>query len=412
MGKTIITISSLLFGIGILLSGNGLQGTLLVLRAIDENFTEIIIGIIMSMYFIGFITGTFLCPLIIERVRHIRTFAIMAAICSSATILMGLWVNPWIWCVMRFVIGTCVVGIFMVTESWLNTQAANTNRGRVFSFYILVNLVFLATGQFLILAADINKVDLFAVAAALYSLSLVPIALTRIPEPSAIKRVSLDLRGLYRTSSLGFAGSLISGFLNSLFWSLGPLFAKLSGLSELGVAMFMSTTIVGGILLQFPIGYWSDHTDRRIAIMVISFVSVIVSVIAILVPTTTYYWLSVCMFIYGGMMFSVYPISVAHTNDHPAATDRVAIMTNLLFLYGIGAVIGPFIGGYVMHLFGHTSLFILFILGGAFLGLYAGHWLKRGITISDFDKTRFIPLVRTSQVAIDLQPVDNDTNTG
>jgi MFS family permease len=406
MGKTIITISSLLLGIGILLSGNGLQGTLLVLRAVDESFTENTIGIIMSMYFIGFITGTFLCPHIIERVRHIRTFAIMAAICSSSTILMGLWVNPWVWCIMRFVLGICVVGIFMVTESWLNTQAANTNRGRVFSFYILVNLVFLAAGQFLILAADIRTTDLFAIAAALYSLSLVPIALTRIPEPAAIKRVSLDLRGLYRTSSLGFTGSLISGFLNSLFWSLGPLFARLSGLSELGIAIFMSTTILGGILLQFPIGYWSDHTDRRKAIMVISYVSVIISAIAIIVPSTPYYWLAACMFIYGGMMFSIYPVSVAHTNDHPEATDRVAIMTNLLFLYGIGAVFGPFIGGYVIQLFGHTSLFILFILGGTFLGLYAGYWLKRGVIITERDKSHFTPLVRTSQMAIDLQPDD------
>ena len=366
----------------------------------------------MSMYFIGFITGTFLCPVIIERVRHIRTFAIMAAICSSSIILMGLWVNPWIWCVMRFVLGTCVVGIFMVTESWLNTEAANTNRGRVFSFYVLVNLVFLATGQFLIMAADINKVDLFAIAAALYSLSLVPVALTRIPEPSAITRVTLDLRYLYRTSALGFTGSIISGFLNSLFWSLGPLYARLSGLSELGIAMFMSITILGGIVLQFPIGYWSDHADRRTTIMYISYISVAISAIAIMVPTTTYYWLAICMFIYGGMMFSIYPVSVAHTNDHPEAVDRVAIMTNLLFLYGIGAVIGPFTGGFVMHLFGHSSLFILFMIGGTYLAVYAGYWVKHGVSIPDHDKTRFVPLVRTSQVAIELQAKDNNSNTG
>lgn len=409
MTKTIITISSLLTGIGILLSGNGLQGTLLVLRAVEENFTENTIGIIMSMYFIGFITGTLLCPRIIERVRHIRTFSIMAAICSSSIVLMGLWVNPWIWCIMRFIIGICVVGIFMVTESWLNTQAVNTNRSRIFSFYILVNLVFLAAGQFLILAADIRTVDLFAMSAALYSLSLVPIALTRIPEPPAIKHIMLDLRGMYRISSLGFTGCLISGFLNSLFWSLGPLYARLSGLSELGIAVFMSTTILGGILLQIPIGYWSDHTDRRTAIMVISYVIAIISAIAILVPTTTYYWLTICMFIFGGMMFSIYPISVAHTNDHPEASDRVAMMTNLLFLYGIGAVFGPFTGGYVMHVFGHSSLFILFILSGTFLGVYAGYWLKRGVMIPDSDKSRFIPLVRTSHVAIELQSNNHDS---
>lgn len=412
MAKTIITISSLLLSIGILLFGNGLQGTLLVLRGTGENFTENIIGIIMSMYFIGFISGTFLCPYIIERVRHVRTFAIMAAICSSSTILMGLWVNPWVWCLVRFILGIAIVGIFMVTESWLNTQAANTNRGRLFSFYVLVNLTFLAAGQFLILAGDIMSMKLFAIASALYSLSLVPVALTRIPEPPSITRVSLDLKGLYRISPLGFTGSLVSGFLNSLFWALGPLFAQLSGLNEFGIALFMSITIMGGALFLWPIGYWSDRHDRYLTIMLVSFMSVIASLFAIFVPTSTYYWIAICMLIYGGMMFSIYPLSVANTNDQPEAVDRVAISTNLLFLYGVGAVLGPLIGGYVMHLFGHYSWYILLILGGTFLGVFAAYCHKRGVTISDVDRTTFVPLVRTSQVAIDLQAENNVKDSG
>lgn len=403
MAKTIITVSSLLLGIGILLFGNGLQGTLLALRGVDEGFTETTIGFIMSMYFIGFVAGTFLCPGIIERVGHIRTFAAMAAICASSMVLIGIWVDPWVWGFMRFILGICIVGIFMVTESWLNTQATNNNRGQIFSIYILVNLVFLAAGQFLILAGDIRSMELFAISAALFSISLVPVALTRIREPTPVKQIKLKLRDVYHTSSLGFMGSLISGLLGSLFWSLGPLFARLSDMTELGIALFMSTAILGGILLQWPIGYWSDRTDRRTAIMLVSFVSVIASMLVILAPVTSIYWLAICMFVYGGMMFSIYPLSVAHTNDHPDATDRVAITTNLLFVFGIGAALGPAIGGFLMHVLGRYTLFGLFIVAGAFLSAYAWYWKQHGIRIKDEDKIQFTPLLRTSQVAVELQ---------
>jgi MFS family permease len=414
MARTIFTISSLLLGIGILLFGNGLQGTLLALRGIEEGFTETSIGFIMSMYFIGFVAGTFLCPPIIARVGHIRTFATMAAICASSMVLIGLWVDPWLWAVMRFVLGICIVGIFMVTESWLNTQATNDNRGQIFSIYILVNLVFLAAGQFLILAGDIRSMELFAISAALFSISLVPVALTHIREPTPVKQIKLRLRDVYHTSSLGFMGSLISGLLGSLFWSLGPLFAKLSNLSELGIALFMSTAILGGIVLQWPIGYWSDRTDRRTSILIISFISVIASVLIIIAPTDSIYWLAICMFVYGGMMFSIYPLSVAHTNDHPDATDRVSITTNLLFVFGIGAALGPLIGGFLMHVLGRYTLFGLFILAGTFLGCYAWYWKYHGIRIKDEDKTQFAPLLRTSQVAVELHAGDdtNEINSG
>ena len=415
MKTTIIKISSLLIAIGIMLAGNGLQGTLLALRGVEEHYSAGVIGAIMSMYSLGFITGAFICPDIIQRVRHIRTFCMMAALCSFSIVLMGLWVNPWVWGILRFMLGVCIIGIYMVTESWLNSQATNANRGSIFSVYTLINLIFLCSGQFLILVGDIRSMDLFAIAAALFSLSLVPVALTRIEEPPPVTPIRLDLKQLYKISSLGFTGSLIGGLLSSLFWSLGPLFARLSGLSDFGIVMFMSTTILGGILFLWPIGYWSDRSDRRHVLTIVSAIIVLASLAAILTPHNTYFWLSVCMFVYGAMLFTIYPLCVAHTNDLAGTNERFSVTSNLLVIYGLGAASGPFIGGWVMNLLGHYSLFGMFILGGLFLSGYSWYWRKRGPEIPVEEKTPYAPFIRTSQAAVELELPHNEppmTNTG
>ncbi len=397
MQKTLVGISSLLACIGIMLCGHGLLGTLLSLRGVAEGFQEGTIGVIMSMYFLGFISGTFLCPKLIRQVGHIRTLAALAAITAGVSILQGIWINVPAWSLMRYISGICIVGMFMVIESWLNSLASNTIRGRIFAIYVLVNLSFLGAGQFLIMAADIHTLDLFAIAGALFSFSLVPVALTRLPEPEPVRQIRIGPGDLYRTSPLGFAGCFISGLTGSAFWSLAPLFALHTGLTEFGIAVFMSTTILGGIVLSLPLGLWSDRIDRRLTIMLAGFCSATVTLLALLTPIAPSWWLSTCMFMFGGMMFSIYPLSVAHANDHPNV-DRVALSTNLLLVYGIGATFGPLIAGMLMYSLGHYSLMGYFCLMGLMLGGFAWYRRKYGVEIPVAAQTSFVPLTRTSQV--------------
>jgi len=398
MQKTLIGISSLLASIGIMLFGHGLMGTLLSLRAIAEGYPVDMIGMIMSMYFLGFITGTFLCPRLIRQVGHIRALAALAAVCASVSILHGMWISMYSWSIMRFISGLCLVGIFMVIESWLNAQVHNDIRGRVFGIYVLINLIFLAASQFLLLAGDIGMLDLFAIAGIMFSLSLVPIALTRLPEPAPVQNVRPRLRDLYRTSPLGMAGCFLSGLTGSAFWAFAPLFAGQTGLDKFGIAIFMSTTILGGVVLQFPIGLWSDRTDRRLTIMLVGFSMAIAALFATFSPAGQSIWLSICLFVLGGMMCSVYPLSVAHANDHPGVGDRLTLSTSLLLIHGIGAAFGPISAGVLMHWFGHASLMGYFTLMGLLLGSFAWYRRRYGVEISVDQQTSFVPLTRTSQV--------------
>jgi len=402
MHRTLVTISSLLISIAILLLGSGLLGTLLSLRASLEGYSGTTIGIIVSMYFLGFIVGTYVCPRLIRRAGHIRSFAVVAALASCTVLVCGLWVAPVVWMMTRFVTGVCLVGIYMIIESWLNAQASNAIRGRIFAAYMLVNLLFLALGQFLILAGDIANLKLFAVSAMLFSLGLVPVAMTRLPEPVPVTQVRLDLRKLYRTTPTGFMGCLMAGLLGSAFWGLGPLYALQTGLSREGIAAFMSATIAGGAMLQFPIGLLSDRRDRRQVLFDISLLSAVVAVIAVLVPTTSFLWPAIVMFFYGGMMFSIYPVSVALTNDVTDVAENVETSSNLLMVYGIGAMTGPLVAGPLMQWLGHHGLFAYFAVFGVFLAVFIRyHWWRQPVETPQEEKSHFMPMTRTTQVAIE-----------
>lgn len=412
MRKTLIGISSLLASVAIMLFGHGLMNTLLSLRAVAEGYQESTIGMIMSMYFLGFVTGTFLCPRLIRNVGHIRALAALAAFCACVSILQGFWISVAGWSLMRFASGLCIVGIFMVIESWLNRQVSNDIRGRIFAIYVFINLCFMAASQFLLLAGDIRSLELFAIVGAMFSLCLVPVTLTRLPEPEPVQEVRPRIDSVYRTSPLGVAGCVLSGMTGSAFWALAPLFAERSGFGEYQIALFMSTTIFGGVVLQFPLGLWSDRTDRRVAIMLTGFTFAAASLLAMLSPEGPSLWMSACLFLLGGMMFSIYPLSVAHANDHPSVNDHLTLSTTLLLLHGIGAAFGPVTAGLLMHWFGHYSLMGYFTTTGLLLGGFAWYRRRHGVEISVGQQTSFVPLTRTSQVLTGSLYGDNQKTEG
>jgi MFS family permease len=130
----VVSIYTLLLGIGIVLLGAGMLSTLLGVRATLSGFNPLSAGIIMSRYFVGYIIGTYQCPRLIRRFRHIRVYASMAALGSITALLHGLFVNPWIWGGLRILSGICMVGLYMVIESWLNDADACA-RQAVFRLY-------------------------------------------------------------------------------------------------------------------------------------------------------------------------------------------------------------------------------------------------------------------------------------
>jgi len=398
----LISITSLLLGIGILLIGHGLFGTLLTLRAALEGYSNTMIGIIMAAYFGGYILGTFLAPVLINRIGHIRAFAVTGAIACCLVIFHGLVVNPWVWLMARFIYGACIVGIYLIIESWLNARTSDVWRGRIFAVYMLINLIAMAAGQQLLLVGSVGQLELFAIAAALFSLSLVPLALTPVPEPERLKSLSLDLRQLYQTAPLGMMGCLASGLAGGAFWTLGPLFAHQTGLTDDEVAALMSATILGGALFQWPVGHWSDRVDRRKVLAGMSFGATVFALVTALAPQMPLWYMLIIMFSYGGTYFAIYPLSVAHSNDRATPEQLISIGGSLLLSYGIGATLGPLVGGVLMEFVGPYSLPVFYAACWLMLGLFALHRIRHVAPVAREEVERFRPLLRTSPLAIQI----------
>lgn len=404
MIKTIRAHFSLFAATAILLLGSGLLGTLVSLRAGTESFPQAIIGLIMSGFFMGYVIGSYLCPKIIRNIGHIRSFSAFAAMGCVSVLLHGLIIDPIVWLLLRIITGICMLGMYLVIESWINTLATRETRGSLFAIYMAINLLALGASQYLLLIYEIQSLSLFALVALFFSLALVPIALTRITQPEQVEAAQLGLKHLYNTSPLACFGALLSGVVNGAFWGMGPVYALGVGFDVAGIALFMSGVVFGGALLQWPLGHLSDKFDRRLVIFA-------VSVMASCTAITVYYLIDssqvmglLAAFIFGGSAFSIYSLSVAHANDHIDAEHVLETSRGLLLLSGIGSTIGPLSAGLIMGWFGAQTLMIYF---ASLLFLLAGLALIRrtiGEPISVTEQGDFVIMARSSTEVLELDP--------
>jgi MFS family permease len=353
----ITPIFALLLSVSLLLMGNGLQTTLLPVRANIEVFSAIDIGILGSAYFLGYALGCVFGPYIVRRVGHIRTFTAMATIASCAVLIHAFVLDPIVWWILRLATGICFAVLYMVIESWLNEKSSNENRGTVFSIYTIINLTVVTIGQMMLMLEEPSNFILFSFASILVSLAAVPVALSKSSEPSPIASVKINFRELVKTSPVGVAGCLVVGLATGSFWALGPVFAKGDSTDVSTVAIFMSVTVIAGAIGQWPLGRMSDRMDRRRVILLVCIGSMVSGTALALLPSSMEIIQLSAAFAFGLFAFPLYPLCVAHTNDFAEESRYVEVASGLLMVYAIGAVIGPIVASTFMWLMGPGGLF-------------------------------------------------------
>ncbi len=381
----------LFLGLAFLMLGNGLQGTLVSWRANFEGFSSSTTGWIMTAYYLGFLAGSLLTSKLIRQVGHIRVFAALASLASTAVLVQVLVIDPFAWIIMRLVTGFSFAGVYVVVESWLNARADNDSRGRILSIYMIVSYAGLAGGQLLFKVADPTTVYLFILSSILLSVALIPLLITRVTAPIVEESESMSVKKLYKIAPAGVISITLTSMVAGVVLGMGAVYAANSGMSISQTALFMSVFIAMGAFAQWPAGWVSDHFDRRLVIVVLC--AIAVALIAVLYKLDARSDLFLGLFgLFGAAALPIYSLSVAHTNDRLKPKQMTSASSTMVLFSGIGAAAGPITVGYLLHAFG--NVWFLLYLGAIhlFLGLIVLYYVFQRGAVPDEYQVDYQPM--------------------
>ena len=363
---------ALLLGMGLLMVGNGMQGTLLGIRGEIEGFSTLEMSFVMSAYFVGFLGGSRMAPWMIRRVGHVRVFAALGSFISAVMILYPTLADPIAWSIGRIVFGFCFSGVYVTAESWLNNAATNDNRGKALSLYMIVQTAGIVAAQGLLLTADPSGFVLFVIPSVLISISFAPILLSISPTPAFDTTKPMSLKEIMKISPLGCVGMFLLGGVFSAQFGMAPVYGAEAKLSVPQISMFVAMFFVGSVVAQYPIGWISDRMDRRKLIMIVSIIGAVGSTMGMMLGAS-FTLLLTSAFVIGGMSNPLYSLLIAHTNDFLEHEDMAAASGGLIFINGLGAIAGPLITGWIMGQIGPGGFYLFTGVLFVAMALYAAY---------------------------------------
>ena len=417
MGKILKNSWALFTGYFVLIIAHGFQGNLLGVRSVIEDFNFLATGTMMSGYFVGYFTGANTIPKLVGKVGHIRVFAAFASMASLSILIHAIFVNPIVWTFARFITGFSLVGIFIVMESWLNDRANNRTRGQLLSIYMFITLIGISLGTLLLNFSSPEKYEPFILVSLLLSLALIPILLTKRKAPKFKKLGYINIKGLYKTSPLATVSMFCTGIIHSALFSLGAVYAAAMNFTIFEISLLLFIVTVAGGIFQWPIGYYSDKSDRRVIIIFCTLFASLFCILAIFASgaslenmylATGVGFDKILFFIYvalyAGMAIPLFTLNLAYVNDYIPKEKFVAAGGGMQIIFGMGAMSGPILCSVIMNKFGTNGFFIHLFIFHVIIGLFGMFRITKR-PYKDNPESIFTPLPRNiTPLGIELDP--------
>jgi MFS family permease len=290
---------------------------------------------------------------------------------AAATAIMPLLIGSLAWVILRAIIGFGCAGIFVATESWLTAKALPSERGRVFSIYMVGSFLALALGQLLIARVDITAAASFNAIVALFAVALIMVTAARAEPPRVSAEAALPYGVLARAAPIAVTGCALSGLVGGAFYALVPAWMQDQDTPRATIALFMLVAVLGGFAFQIPVGRLSDRFDRRIVLAFLGLGFAGTAFAMVLLPRSLPMILPAAVLL-GGFMSTLYPVCVAHAHDRMPADRVVAVSGRLILVSGLGSVLGPLIGASLMTHFEIDGVFYFMAAAVLLLALVAG----------------------------------------
>ncbi len=413
MNKVLKNSWALFLGMSFIMMAYGFQGSLLGVRAVQEEFSLTATGFMMSGYFVGYFIGAATIPNIISRVGHIRVFAAFASLASLVILIHSIIISPLIWFLLRVLTGISMVCIYTVAESWLNDRSNNKNRGSVLSIYMVILYGSLGIGMFLLNFSSPKNFQPFILISVITSLALIPILLTK-KKPPTFKRIrAMTLKELYDSSPFGMVSSFLYGVVQSALFTLLAVYATSMNFKILEISIVTFLLAISGAIAQFPVGKISDIYDRRKVIVFSTFGAAIFSLLTIMVSRQMYLpgglatsktWFYIFFVLFSFCSLPMFSLILAHTNDYISKEKFVAAGAGLQFIFGFGAISGPFLCSIIMDIIGSNGFFIFLFFFHSLIGIYGIYRMRIRPTVDNPD-SQFVAMPQTiTPAGIELNP--------
>lgn len=397
MVRQILPISALLLGSFFLLFAGGINSLILPVRGSAEGFSDLSLGLLGTGWAIGYVSGCLFTARLVQRVGHIRAFSVMSSLAGIVILAQLLLLSPQAWIPLRALQGFCFAGAAMIVESWLSERADASSRGRIFGVYTMVNLFASTAGQMTLTIGDTSGYLFFVLGAMFYSLALIPTAASSTASPKPLVSVRLDIRALWRNSPVAVFAVFMVGISNASFGTLAAVYGARIGLQISSIALFASIPILIGAVSQIPIGILSDRLDRRKVLVGVAAVALAADA-AFVFAAPQGQWANLALAgVFGGAIFAMYPIIIAHANDH-ADGNFIRISGGLLLVFGIGSIIGPLVAGWAMSAVGQSGLFMTTAVAHLLIILQALYRITKRAPVAEAEKSEFKagPIGRTT----------------
>ncbi|CEK09228.1 MFS transporter [Legionella hackeliae] len=353
--ETFVPLLSLFF----FLLGAGFFSTLLALNMTLNHASPVEIGAMTGIYYAGLVVGSFRVERFITRVGHVNAYAVFASALAVIYLLHGIFYNVSFWLALRFIGGLTVAGLFVVIESWLLCKSTRVNRGQVLSLYMISFYAAQSLGHFFLNLGDTQSLLLYVIASMMCSISIIPLSLSYVRSPQFNEPSTLSFQALARISPSGLVGCLLSGLIMGGLYGFMPTYLNDFFHDKADVAKYMFAIIFGGMLLQYPVGKLSDVIERGMVLILLTVGTITVSILLLMGYHHPWLIFSLMVF-FGGLTFTIYPISISYACDELHERDIVAGTQSLLLAYSLGAMVGPFMASYYMHALSSRGLFMYF----------------------------------------------------
>lgn len=352
--------------------------TLLPLRFTAAGLSQSAIGLLATAEAAGFMLGCLQVYRVIAPVGQVRAYSAFAAIKAAIILLIFFSGSVLPLVALRFLLGFNAAGLSVVVESWLNALVPNALRGRILTLYLLVIGLFYGLGQLMGRHLDLAGPELLIVAGLATALALVPVALIDVVGPPPSHPAPMRITTALKTSPASVLACLLTGLIGTAFTTLAPLYSHQVGFSQDRTIILMVCVSVGGLGLQWPIGFMSDRFDRLYALIGIGALVSVTALSVLLLPREHSFVLLALLFVaFGGFVESLYAVGVAHANDRAAASDYVALSSTLLLVWALGGAIGPSVGAFAMEYTRPEAFFVYSIALSVLFTLFAVWRLRR-----------------------------------